>query len=174
MKTTLLTAIALMTAAAATPVHARRGGGAEQPARPETISCGLTFDGRTLVGTSSAPVVNAQALLRGEAQGVSYVFSVRGKTAIARMTIAESGQVLTAQGAIEMLRRGGEAQVQQIVDTPRPVTVDKRRGEDDANDGQEEREAGLQLSVALTSRPQQPVVALKCESVNQPAEGVTP
>lgn len=77
----------------------------------------------------------------------------------ARLTTAD--QVVTAQGAIEMLRRGGEAN---------PVSANgdlKRRGEDDANDGAPEREAGLQLSIASAQSPQRPLVTLKCESVNQ-------
>lgn len=161
---TFATSATLIILTASTFAYARRGGDANRPARPETITCGLTFNGRTLVGTSSALVQNAQAMLRGEAQGVSYVFSVRGKTAVARVTIAETGQILTAQGAIEMLRRGGEASVAN-------AEVEKRRGEDDANDGQTEREAGFQLGVALSARPQQPVVTLKCESTNQPTQG---
>lgn len=139
--------------------EARRGG-QDNGARPETISCGLLFDGNPqLQASQSVLVQNAQAVLRGEAQGVSYVFSVRGKTAVARLI--DGTQVVTAQGAIEMLRHGGEDRG----NAGAPTVL--RRGEDDANDGTPEREAGLQLSLAAVQTPARPKVSLKCESVNQ-------
>lgn len=143
--------------------EARRGGGGGGANRPETITCGLLFDGNSqLQAVQSMLVQNAQALLRGEAQGVSYVFSVRGKTAVARLV--EGAQVVTAQGAIEMLRHGGEDRSRAT----NPGVL--RRGEDDANDGTPEREAGIQLSLAPAQTPTRPRVSLKCESVNQTAK----
>lgn len=152
------------TAAIAT-AEARRGGGGNGGGgnRPETITCSLNFKGQPAKAVQSGVVQNAQVLLRGEADGVAYAFSVRGKTAVARLTISETQQVITAQGAIEMLRHGGEVRPAPLNDrTP------FRRGEDDANDGTPEREAGFQLSAALTSNPNDVLVSLKCESVNQP------
>lgn len=138
--------------------EARRGDG-DKP-RPETISCNLTFAREVQSEAQQSVLVqNGQALLRGEARGVSYVFSVRGKTAVARLT--DSAQSVTAQGAIEMLRHGGETRTTENTLTPR------RRGEDDANDGTPEREAGFQLSLAPPQSPTLPDVTLKCESVNQ-------
>lgn len=150
------------------PLLAKRGDGDRRP-RPETITCGLAFDASNqLEAEQSILVQNAQAVLRGEARGVSYVFSVRGKTAIARIT--EGDQVINAQGAIEMLRHGGEDRSTR----PNGAQI-LRRGEDDANDGTPEREAGFQLSLGSPQAPTRPRVSLKCESVNQTAQtpGVT-
>lgn len=144
---------------------AKRGG--DRRARPETITCGLLFDGATqLEAVQSVLVENAQAVLRGESQGISYVFSVRGKTAVAR--ISDGSQVVNAQGAIEMLRHGGEVRA-AATESMRLF----RRGEDDANDGSPEREAGFQVSIADAQAPTRPKVSLKCESVNQtqPSQG---
>ena len=144
--------------------QANAKGGGDRP-RPETITCGLTFDGNSQVEAQQSILVqNGQALLRGEAQGVSYVFSVRGKTAVARLT--DATQVVNAQGAIEMLRHGGE-----VRPNLQGATVFKK-GDDDANDGTPEREAGFQLSIASPQNPNAPKVSLKCESVNQTQKNV--
>ena len=151
----------------ATSAEARRGGRdgdrQDRRARPETISCGLQFPGSTaLVAPSQGLVQNGAVALHGEANGVAYLFSVRGKTAVARLTLAETGQVVTASGAIEMLRHGGEDRSAQ------PASVHLfRRGEDDAQDGNPEREAGFDLGIAATSAPQAALVRLKCQSINQ-------
>lgn len=140
------------------PASARRGGrgGEQQTARPETISCELQFDGVASPESAAAQLVaNASAVVRGSARGVDYVFSVRGKTAVARMTFTSSGEVLNASGAIEMLRHGGESRA--------PAMGIFRRGEDDAQDGNPEKEAGFEMSHADSGA----VVKLKCLSINQ-------
>lgn len=148
----IFTAIALLSVAA--PALARRGGDAGRN-RTETISCQLQFDGQAATEANASGVVqNASVLLRGSARSTEYVFSVRGKTAVAKLTLS-SGQVITAQGAIEMLRHGGETDAQ-------PVQV-FRRGEDDASNGQNEREAGFDLSTATANS----TVKLRCVSMNQ-------
>lgn len=157
MKPSVLMLAGLMTVVCV-QVQAKRG---DRRPRPETITCGLQFEGvGPLEAEQSILVQNAQALLRGEAQGVSYVFSVRGKTAVAR--ISDGEQVLNAQGAIEMLRHGGEDR-----SASNGAAQIFKRGDDDANDGSPEREAGFQLSIASAANPNRPKVSLKCESVNQ-------
>ncbi len=117
------------------------------PARPETINCAL------YLGTDPAPqaagqalVENSSALIKGSANGVDYIFSVRGKTAVAKLSSPATKQVVTAQGAIEMLRNGGRG-----------------GGNDDGQDGKPEKEAGFELSIASETGS----VKLKCLSTNE-------
>jgi hypothetical protein len=139
--------------------NAGNGGGSGNP-RPETITCGLQLAGSNdLQATQSVLVEDAQALVKGEVGNIKYVFSVRGKTAAAKLTDSASGIVATAKGAIEMLRHGGETRP-----TPAGLIEPLRRGEDDANDGKPEREAGFDLSINTTGNAL--VATLKCESKN--------
>lgn len=157
MKTIILTVAALT--GASVSAQARGGGGN----RPETIQCGLYFAGEASAqAPSSALVENATALLRGAAQGVDYVFSVRGKTAVARLVSADSGLTSTAQGAIEMLRHGGENRALEAL----AGDLTARRGGDDDQDGNPEREAGFELSLAQAGGPVASNVKLKCSSTN--------
>jgi len=159
MKKSLLIAITVLNCV---PALARRGGedaGTGAAARPETIRCGLySPDAPTAQAEASALVENGAAVLRGAANGVSYLFSVRGKTAVAKLSLEASQQTVSAQGAIEMLRHGGRRDGAARFDLV-------RRGNDDAQDGNPEKEAGFELAISNPSSNGN--VKLKCLSTNE-------
>ena len=147
-------AVCLAAVSLSVPAMAR-GGHDGGEGRLQKIDCALYFNGSANAeAPGSATVENASAVVRGVAQEVEYLFSVRGKTAVAKLTSSSTGQIVTAQGAIEMLRHGGR---------PNSAVISLRRGDDDANDGNPEKEAGFELNLANQNGLN---VKLKCLSTN--------
>jgi hypothetical protein len=158
-KILIITSLALSSMA-----FARRGGGDDTPirsttARLETINCALYFGNDPAPqGVGQALVENSSALIKNRANGIEYLFSVRGKTAVAKLSFPATKQVLTAQGAIEMLRHGGRADGQRLLGSEGFL----RGGNEDNQDGKPEKEAGFELSIASETG----AVKLKCLSTN--------
>jgi hypothetical protein len=131
--------------------------------RQEWIECGLKIGtSQVLVAKQQVAVVDQAALVRGEQDGFAYVASIRGKTAVLKLSDSVSGVSTDLRGKIELLRGGGRS--------PRPAAAfvaaaePARGGDDDNTDGQPENEGTIYATLKSPSRDS---VTLVCSSINQ-------
>ena len=101
--------------------------------RQEWIECGLKIGtSPVLVAKQQVAVIDQAALVRGEQDPFAYVASIRGKTAVLKLSDSVNGVSTDLRGKIELLRGGGQPRsIAALLAAPES----SRDGDDDNTDG---------------------------------------